>query len=112
LLTLSGKVVPLAIDSSRDVRYLHHVVRRLTNTQLAFNLVHEDRGCIFGNYQDYGSAAWWYSQKKKLCNLRIRNGCAIAILILPIDMDDDGKEIPCLLSDVSGDSDFESDTGF
>ena len=101
LFTLSGEVVPLVINSSNDVGKLRQTVRRLTKNEFAFDLVHEDRGWIFGNCQDYESDpnTWWNTRKKKQCNLRIRIGCAIKMVLRPKSVDDDGDDIPALVTD-------------
>ena len=63
-------------------------------------------GAVFGYQKDYGMLEHAILQRKKLCNLRIRSGSVINIVKKTPSVDDDGDEIPALVS--SSDTDDSS----
>ena len=90
----------LKINSNCNAGDLHHAVRKLTGVyDNAFDLVLPCRGAIFGLQKDYGTVEFDRMSTRKLCNLRIRNGCTIIQVINQRELDDDGHEMPVLLSD-------------
>ena len=106
VVTVAGEEMQLEIRSDQLVRKLHRQVRILTNQRNAFDLVHNERGTIFGAQADYGSKAWWETANKKLCNLRVRTGDVITQVMLAPSVDSDGEEIPALVSDIDSDDTF------
>ena len=96
--TVAGEEMQLTIRSDRLVRELRHEVRILTKQTHAFDIVHTARGAIFGNQADYGSEEWWETSEKKLCNLRVRTGDVITLVVLAPSLDEDGDEMPYLVS--------------
>ena len=78
---MQSEEMELKIRSDQHVRELHHEVRIFTKQKNAFDIVHNERGLIFGAEEDYGSKAWWETSNKKLCNLRVRTGDVITQVV-------------------------------
>ena len=99
IVNMAGEEMQLSICSDKHVWELHHEVRLLTKCGCAFDLVHNERGMIFGAEAEYGSRENNQSKKKKIGNLRVRTGAVITQVVLPPPIGDDGEQMPYLMSD-------------
>ena len=58
-------------------------------------------GAVFGLVKDFGTLEHAILRRKTLCDLRVRNGSVITIVKAPPSLDEDGDEIPALVSSES-----------
>ena len=105
MITVGGELHYLKINSSSTVAKLYHAVRKFIQSSGSFDLVHDKMEAVFGYVDDYGSREYAVIQQKKLCNLRIRNDSVVTVVEYANVLDDDGEEIPAL---VSSDSNAET----
>ena len=105
VVTMVGNTNVLSLSNSSTAAKLHHVVRKLTGIRGSIDLIHNKMGAVFGYQKDYGTREYDILQGKKLCNLRVRNGSVITIVKEPPSLDENGDEIPALVS--SSESDAE-----
>ena len=93
--TIAGSEHVLYIGSSNTVRDLHHAVRKLIQLRReAFDLIHFERGGIFGYEREYGSVSFAIVQKRTLCDLQLKDGDVIHVVVLTPQKDSHGETLP------------------
>ena len=54
-----------------------------------FDIIHPERGAIFGLVKEFGTDDDKKAMRRKLCNLRLKKGCHLLVLIPAQERDDD-----------------------
>ena len=62
-------------------------------------MIHQNKGAIFGLEADYGSQEYFKRHRTKLYRLHIKSDEVIQVILHQNVLDDEGDEIPALVSD-------------
>ena len=93
----TNKCVLCTSDSSTTAR-LRRQVRKLAGIEGSFDLLHLQMGAVFGLVKDSGTDEYNILRRKTLWSLGVQDGSVVTILKAPPSLDEDGGEIPALVS--------------
>ena len=96
---INGDVEELRIGSNEVVATLHHRVRKLCGIAESFDIIHSEKGCIFGRQQNYGHVEFAAIESATLSSLGVADGDLLQVIVNPPSHDSDGNSIPDLITD-------------
>ena len=105
VVTMGANQYVLCTSDSSTAARLRRQVRKLAGIRGYFDLIHHQKGAVFGLVNDFGTLEYANLQGKTLYDLGVQDGSVVTILNAPPSLDEDGNEIPALVS--SSESDAE-----